>query len=272
MYNSSDLSNWDLFLILWFPHSGCRWLNRSLLTFNSNLKLGEYFSPWLTHSTDMILSLDRTGQVHKTRSQSELATEFELVKKSVDYGRKQGIIKYFQEKKRIMVQNFPDKKHGGVLSPGAPEPLIPDLPLLFEILPKIRIIHLTRHPYDCFLSMKSRGEMDGNVYKIAASWISINASIREYCSSINNKARYILVRYEDLVKETENELKKLCAWIGTEFQTSMLSQVQEYHGRNKKNNIYNFSNEDEYKIFMSLVQSEAKRYSYTIDNKIHNEK
>ena len=256
-----EMPNWDLFLIAWWPHSGCRWLNRSLLARNPDVATSEYVLPFLTHSTDMILRLDRTAQVLKARSLPNLAEEFGILRQSVEAGRHRGTEVYFQEKKRVADRKFPNRKHGGVLSLGVPEPLFPDLEMLFAIVPGVRIVHLVRHPHGCFLSMKARGEMDGNPYKIGSSWRGINALVREYCLPLGD-TKYFLLRYEDLVSDTRGELVQLCAWIGVPFVEIMLDGVNEYHGRNKDIDLAKFEDPKERDILMTVVKEEAWHYGY----------
>lgn len=260
--NMDLTSNWNPFLIIWWPHSGCRWLNRSLLASHPKIETSEFVMPFLTHSTDMLLSMDRTSQVHKARSLPELAEEFRMLQSSVSEARRVGVFLYFKEKRLMMEGAGSGSRHGGVLSLGSPEPLYPDLELLYSVLPNVRIIHLVRHPYDCFLSMKSRKEMDSNPYKVGASWLGINTMIRRYCTARSFQSQYCLLRYEDLVRNTESELQRLCGWIGVPFDPGMLSGVTRYFGRNQGCDMDALTDEAEKDSLMAMVHPELAHYGY----------
>lgn len=253
-------NNRSFFLILWFPHSGCRWLNRSLLSNNKNLVTTEFYIPWLTQNTDSVLQLDRTAQVHKARSIKSMHNDFKIVQQSVEYGRKMGIEKYFN----LILDEYSDepKVIGGPLSPGAPEPLIPDVDLIQSLGYNVKFIHLVRSPVNCFGSMKSRLEMDGDPYTIASLWAAFNCKIRR--SFVDNPENYFLLKYEDLVANTEVELKKLCSWLDVEFENEMLSGIEEYHGRNRSSDVKNIVDPSELDVIKELAGKEASHYNYEI--------
>lgn len=249
-------------LIAWYPHSGCRWLNRSLLAKHSKLACNEFFLPWLSHTTDMTLDLDRTSQVHKSRSLPELAKVFKVVQQATTHGRIEGIKEYI----RLCLQDLtPEGKHFvGALSPGAPQPLEPDLGALLKAYSNIRIIHLVRHPLDCFVSMQSRAELDANPIKIASTWLSYNITLRAYQEQLGSN--YKLLRYEDLKENTEEALVDLCTWMGIEFEDQMLEGLSVYHGKNqgKSERAKELMSSRAYQDFKEIVESECKNYKYTL--------
>jgi hypothetical protein len=211
----------------------------------------------------MMLSLDRTSQVHKARSIRGLAVEFENLHDSIVEARRYGLYRYFTGMRLLMEGTASGGALGGVLSLGAPDPLFPDLDLLFSVLPAARVIHLVRHPYDCFLSMKSRKEMDSNPYRIGASWLGINAMIRRFCAGRFGEKQYMSLRYEDLVERTETELQRICRWIGVPFDQQMLLGAMEYHGRNENNVLENLRVDQERESLMAMVEHEMIHYGYT---------
>lgn len=257
----NGLADWDLFVIVWYPHSGCRWLNRGLLGRHPAIAMSEFFTPWLNLSTDAILRLDKTAQVHKARSLPELAPEFEIVRHSVEAGRREGLATYFRAKKRQMDERHRGLKHGGALPVGA-EVALPDLPLIASLLPGLRIVHLTRHPLGCFASLKSRHELDGNPVEIASSWVGLNAWVRESCAALADRGCYHALRYEDLVETPEATLRRLCAWIGVPFDAAMLAGLDDYHGRKKQGDRGLDVGDEEARALMSVVRDEASRYGY----------
>ena len=257
----AGVSDWDLFLIVWYPHSGCRWLNRGLLSRHKSIAMSEYFTPWLHHSTDDLLKIDKTTQVHRSRSLPEFSREFDIVQRSVNYGREQGMLKYFSDKKDLMDEVYPDHKQGGVLPVGS-EISFPDFAMLQSIMPAIRIVHMVRDPYDCFLSLKSRQELNGDPYQIGATWLGLNAWVRGYFENLGDPTRYHMIRYEDLVENTVTELERLCDWIDVPYDPGMEQGLSEYHGRNQGIDLGDLTTVKEREMLMSVTGAEAERYGY----------
>lgn len=246
-----------IFTILWFPHSGCRWLNRSFLKNHQEISNFELCLPWLTHTTDRVLNLDRTAQVHKARSNANLKSEFEILIESTAHGRREGVRKYFEL--LVKASDPSTKVLGGPLSPGSPEPLIPDLDNLNSIGFKLKVIHLVRHPVQCFASMKSRNELDGNPFVISTSWTSFNSYIRSY--KINME--YKLIKYEELLEDLEFNLKGICEFLEIGYKPEMLDSDQLYYGLNRGNDISKLVTSTEYDIIRELSGSESENYNYS---------
>jgi len=230
-----------------------------MLAQNPSISTSEFFLPWLTQSTDFTLRMDRTSQVHKSRSSRDLIEEFMLVKESIDYGRSKAIQHYLTNK--IKKYGEKSKVVGGPLSPGAPEPLPPDLKLIFNCGYNIKIIQLVRNPLDCFASMKSRYEMDSNPYNIGSLWGSFNKYVREY-GLTENSNNQLIVRYEDLKLNTKVELEKICKFINVPFNLNMLPNKDVYFGKNKLTKLNNLISIEEKAIINDLCSKEASYYNY----------
>lgn len=249
------------FFIVWYPHSGCRWLNRGLLSSHPHIATSEFVLPFLTHSTDMLLGLDRTSQVHKARSLPELSAEFDLLRRSIQAGRLAGTREYMSGKLQFLADRLPGGAHGGPVSPGAPEPLAVDLPLLLDAVPGARILHLVRHPFDCFRSMKSRWEMDADPERIASSWLAINAAYRLFAAGTS---RSLTVRYEDLRNDTRLELKRIASWLNVDANAE-IPESQNYFGRNQSVDLSRLLTESEAARIWAIAGREGEHYGYTTD-------
>ena len=258
---AEDLADWNLFLIVWYPHSGCRWINRGLLARHPGIAMSEYFCPFLTIGTDMVLRLDKTSQVHKSRSMREHAAEFEIVHRSVEAGRRAALVSYFADKRAAARARFPARLCGGVLPCGA-DIAVPDYPLLFSVLPRLRIVHLVRHPLGCFGSFVSRRELDGDPVQVGASWAAFNAATRAACAPLAAAGRYRLLRYEDVIAEPAATLSSLCDWIGVPFDPAIRGGMAEYHGRNAGDDPAAGETGARAAVLMSLARGEAREYGY----------
>ncbi len=246
--------------VLWWPHSGGRWLSRSLL--GRHLKVFEtsFTHPWLYISTDMILDLDNTAQVHKARSLPELNYHLIALVESVNLGRKRGLEVYFNHIHTKYLNSDNQMTHiVGEMCMGSPIPRPIDIELLFKVAPDFKLIHLVRNPIDCYPSFATRYELDGDPVKIAGSWLTLNSTIRIFIE--NNpelKKQYHLVRYEDLTENTPDSLNGICDFLQLEFEEEMLRSVKQRWGRNTKEKCTDAQKE----IMISIASKEMARYDY----------
>ncbi len=244
------------FLVLWFPHSGGRWLNRGMLARHSKINMVEFFNPFLLLTTDQILRLDSTEQVHKHRSNSEMNSAFEIVRQSVDYGRQEGLKRYFYTKSLLEQSSMGETCIlGGALPSGANIAHF-DTNLLSEYLVKTRFIHLVRSPSDCYKSFLKRKELDGDPYRIGSYWLRFNQHLRETLP----EDRTLIVKYEDLKENTENELAKICEFCHIEYEAAMLNGIDSYYGIKEKKTVYLDSTAHD--ILDKLTATEKPYYGY----------
>lgn len=255
------LADWDVVLVCWYPHSGGRWFNRGLLSRHPGIVLSEYFTPWLNHSVDAILGLDKTTQVHKARSMKGLREEFDIVVRSVESARRAGLVQYFTDKRAMVTRDAPGRLAAGALPVGS-HVGVPDFALLLDILPKLRIIQLIRDPVGCFGSLKTRRELDGDPYHSGASWVQLNAAMRTFFEAPERAAHHRVVRMEDLANDTEGELRRVCDWLGLSFDETMLDGRGEYHGRNEGAEVLSGVTQAETDIIRRITAGEALAYGY----------
>jgi len=91
---------------------------------------------------------------------------------------------------------------------------------LLGIWPQARFVHITRDGRDVARSCIGMG-WAGNVWHGAERWIEAEL----LWSSLQGRigaARRLEVRYEDLIRNTEQELERVCAFLGTDFDRDML--------------------------------------------------
>lgn len=255
----AQIANWPLFLVCWYPHSGGRWLNRSLLAAHPGIGFSEFFTPWLNRSVEDILSLDTTSQVHKARSLPNLADEFEMVVRSVQAGRRAGLASYFADKKAHFESRYSGKLAGGALPVGS-QVGSPALDMVAELMPKLVLVHLVRHPLDCFLSLKSRRELDGDAAHAATAWVRLNGNLRRGGTSVF-AGRYHCLRYEDLKLDPALTLQALCKTLGIAYDAVMISKINTYHGRNR-DTLPEVITADERATVLEVTAPERAHYGY----------
>ena len=96
------------------------------------------------------------------------------------------------------------------------------LPQLATMYPNSRFIHLIREGRDVAKSFQATDWIGRWLHDNAREWTrALECRRRWVCSDFRD--RILQVRYEDLVLETESALRKICGFIGEEFEPQMLS-------------------------------------------------
>jgi hypothetical protein len=91
---------------------------------------------------------------------------------------------------------------------------------LHNMFPNARVVHLTRHIIDCFISLKHWENEPGTWTRQSTecelqTWQRINESFL----AIADPLPWLLtMRYEDLVNEPKEELTRLCAFLGLSME------------------------------------------------------
>lgn len=96
----------------------------------------------------------------------------------------------------------------------------PDIDIIRSIFPAAKIVHLVRDGRDVVLSQKSIEWMSGNLPKLVLDW--------QWKTTIAHKVGAVMgddfleVRYEELVCRPEEVLRRICAFIGEDYDPTML--------------------------------------------------
>jgi hypothetical protein len=114
--------------------------------------------------------------------------------------------------------------------------------LIKKLYPAARFIHILRDPRDVAcsyielsrLNSKSiyRPNLPNDPVEIANQWLQNNSSASRSLSRLN-KSQSLCIRYEDLTLEPQKTLNTICAFLGLEFEDSML----EFHLQNRINHL-----------------------------------
>jgi hypothetical protein len=98
------------------------------------------------------------------------------------------------------------------------------IPLLAELFPSARFIHVIRDGHDVALSYLSVPWGPSTIWEVAQKW-SRDTSAGRSAGGYLEPHRYLEIRYEDLVSDTEIELERLCSFGDLRFDERML----DYH-------------------------------------------
>lgn len=141
----------------------------------------------------------------------------------------------------------------------------------------MQVIHVVRDGRDVMLSYRSAYFGPKHVYPLALRWQQYLAAAEEARMTLGEGA-FLQVRYEDLVVAPEEELRRICSFLGEEFTPAMLAFHKEDRGpRSERRNAQNLRRpimsdntakwrtqmtQRELRIFEALAGSSLERYGY----------
>lgn len=106
---------------------------------------------------------------------------------------------------------------------------VESLDLLSGLFPEARFIHLIRDGRNVALSYANVPFGPKTVGKAAALWAKRVLAGRDACPRIG-KERYLEIRYEDLVEDTEGETKDICSFLDLDFDPGMMDYTERARG------------------------------------------
>ena len=101
-----------------------------------------------------------------------------------------------------------------------------DMRLISEVLPEANFIHVIRDGRDVALSVKDLWFGPRSIDAAAEAWVSGIQSARKQAARLAN---YVEIRYEDLVRDSENVSKRICEFIDLPWEPGIL-KYHEYAG------------------------------------------
>lgn len=144
------------------------------------------------------------------------------------------------------------------------------LDLLNRCYPHCKFIHIIRDPRDRALSVKNT--WGKSMYRATELW---RKEIQESCKWRSRKDCYMELKYEDLLVDTEDVLKKICSFLNVEYSSEMLQLIRpsEKYGTNSKllkigkkdKSNYNFVNPKRLKRIEEIAYPIMKNLGYNIE-------
>lgn len=99
------------------------------------------------------------------------------------------------------------------------------IPAIKKLFPEARFILLIRDGRDVSASLKERGWQGWTIYQRAKYW---KKCMRKIFSLTKNNTSTLLVRYEDLVLESQKCLIKICNFLNVEYEDAMMEFYKNY--------------------------------------------
>lgn len=91
---------------------------------------------------------------------------------------------------------------------------------ILELWPDARFIYLVRDGRDVARSLVASGRA-GNVWAAASVWRDAERGWRRLCAELPAE-RHIELRYEELVREPQRELSRVCSFLGVAYSPALL--------------------------------------------------
>lgn len=111
-----------------------------------------------------------------------------------------------------------------------------NLPRLERSFPGARFLYVYRHPVDVFSSYRRRGQDDPD-----AAWaagLTPQLFSTSYAASVDRVLRWVstrptlrMVRYETFTSHPEQELRRICGFLGEPFDPEMTTEREPHPGR-----------------------------------------
>jgi hypothetical protein len=93
---------------------------------------------------------------------------------------------------------------------------------ILEGFPDVRVVHMVRDGRDVALSFRAAPFGPKHVYQAAHHWRRYLTSAEAAQAVLGPKA-FLVVRYEDLLTDPQRELRRVCDFLGEDYDTGMLS-------------------------------------------------
>ena len=180
------------FMVILYPRFAKikNWTKKDVLDFVEALYSIQNFALWLINK-------------------EELTQELISVMEYADYRLICRMVYYQMRSKKENVQVIIDKNPASSLFIGR----------LLRIFPEAKFIHLVREPKDCVSAHIKRFNKQ-NTFFIAWYWRGFNASVEKVKQSLPDK--FFTILYEDFVRNTEQTMMKLCAFIKVPFDSKIM--------------------------------------------------
>lgn len=101
------------------------------------------------------------------------------------------------------------------------------MPYLRGNFPTAKYIYLVRDPRDVCLSWKISPNHPGGVIKASEVWLQDNLGMKTDFENLHQQSKILLVKYEELVAQTEQTVKNICSFLQSGYEPAMLEFYME---------------------------------------------
>jgi hypothetical protein len=183
--------------------------------------------------TEYYRRLDAYGPLTEPTNKCRLLDDisaYHLVKKGGHTRNRQAIlnkrITSYAELVDAIFSTLAEEKHKRRWGDKTPDYVV-DLEVLWALFPGCKIIHVVRDGRDVALSLRDLSWGTRSLPRAAADW-RWKAMIGRKVGAVLG-THYIEVRYEDLVRNPELQLLRVCEFLDEPYDAAMLSYYQSQH-------------------------------------------
>lgn len=115
-------------------------------------------------------------------------------------------------------------------------------PFLMAHFPQCRFLALVRDPRDVALSWKNTPTIPGGVKQAVDTWLADQSGALSLYHQLRGSGRCRLIRYEDLLLDTEAELSSVLGWMGLTFNRDILQFHRDQRTRRNASRISAWDN------------------------------
>jgi len=130
--------------------------------------------------------------------------------------------------------------------------------------PMARFIHLTRDPRDMALSWLNTPALRGGVARAAAIWKEEQSGLLKLSKTMDRE--FYRLRYEDILNQPKQVMKKLCKFLGVTYEDGMLNFHKKLDTKNIAGHVQAWNN-----LAKPLMSQNQEKYKsdLTLEQRAH---
>lgn len=97
------------------------------------------------------------------------------------------------------------------------------MPYLLNYFPDCKFIYLVRDPRETILSLKNAENIPVGILGGTRIWNNDQSNFLQNYGYLKERNRIILVKYEELIRDTKNILKEICTFLSVDYNDNMLN-------------------------------------------------
>ena len=109
---------------------------------------------------------------------------------------------------------------------------------ILDVFPEARFIHLLRDGVDVVHSWSGVEKYTGEVVRPARRWVHAIEAVREFRE--RHPQRMLEVRYENLCRKPEDELRRICEFIDLPYDEAFVSRTEHYDEMNEAQSVAHY--------------------------------
>jgi hypothetical protein len=133
-------------------------------------------------------------------------------------------------------------------------PYVFEIERLHKVFPGAKFIHVIRDVRDVCLSLYGRNWHGIETWDLTNYWVKCVSTGHETGKMLSEE-QYLELHYEDLVLDTEGSLRKVCDWLGEDFEQGML----DFH-EHAENQVASWEKELHNKVMRRPKSSDVHRW------------